>query len=1646
MADSRKDWRRGAKGERRTGTTAGAGVGRGWQSRKKDAGQSAKFRHRTRLLGIGLAAVGLLAAFVIAVLLIPKRTPLIVVGVKTYAAPVPPNGYVQEDVEQLGTVNPTNLLSRDPVFQDFDRAAFRRHLSDQLQASGIWIDERVILVYVSAHGVVDSQGKACLLLSDSDPLDETTWLPLSDILDLLAARQGPTKVLLLDSGKIDANWSFGILHDNFAERAAEEVQQRTNIFILTAASAGELAWTAPELNGSVFAHFVGRGLQGAADCNGDRRVSLTEFHRYVRNHVDRWARDNRASRQTPKLSPDPSAEQDIKLAYVAGSELPARESESASRIADLATEWRTKMKSRWELYQKLITEKPVERHNPLGLAELQQRLLRLEQLLLAGGAYREEYSDELTKVDLLLGEQSQPRLPGALRGFALPWALSIEESVEPPAERDAVLASWLQADGWPTKDGKETPIKLSYLGAADVAWRWLLQRDAEPDVPQMQVALRLIRSSGVHKDDRNKPIADVLEAHWLEMALRHLDRPAPEAGLELNTRTLLRQVWLAQQAVEEAAAPLDERVHYWTQPLVNAADSQRRLAVDQLFVGDAMSSAASAATLQTLNGSRETAGSYAEALARGKELADYYALRDRVWARLPYLTMWFAEYLLLDYPRIKLRDSGAMQADIELAIRNLHVLADELDAAPPTGGLTPSERLTASFTELRDSMSRLQKDHDSFVTELLAATADSHALREAHLALRSPLTLTSDREKLFIDKYLEAMFGSQPVTVQNPCDPGTAEDAVVRPAIWATHPAVLFLQRNPDPRPDDITDLAWFDQQGGQVRQLLSGLEDSVRNAEHESEDLLRSEATDATDRRTRQGLSQADQRVRAAAVLLGRRPWPELEDDPSYKLRLVDTHFYLLWHDYRALEDFWGPTHANEGRPFFAEVADKYLQLAKSLAPQAAVLRYAGQDLANLRTDRLRATEVTLEAGEIVSYGNTPPQVHQITLNWQADLLPRGLAAVYVTSAAGDDARNALNLLPVIDEQSKETVRRRGQHTQAAGPVFVRQRLSLDEPEGASQQPLEARLYYRGHVASDRFFVRRPKFELVTSLTPSRPDTASVTVSGEGNARGNIMFIVDCSGTMSENNRMPDARNALQEVLDLLSRQSNFNVGLRAYGRRSGFAKGPDGRAIPDGLGGYKLVPAESNLHPDEDADDVLAELGRLTPERLDDDGDINLSKLQPRGLTPIYRALQTSLENDFAGTPRDASRSIILITDGLNDQSGLQALGRKVRPTTANDVLTTWLEQGRDTQIYIVLIKRESSVTELQQLSTDTGGRFYDRPDAQQLAEDLRDALGLVRFSVTDPLQREVPRDEQKELGELITIPGFTDSPRPFVIRLHGIERPPSLPITLDGGEALRLNFYRGTNQLLFPDFPDREPFTAVGTPQSKLHQQHKYVIKAHRPDVKQSHVDFYLSVQNETNAVDDMFENFTPRLGQMWCEITPVSGARSLDEQRFHFFDLDYMPHQPLPMLRFRAQGWPRDVTQADLQLWFTWERPDLQQLQGEELDASGAPIEFAQVAGLSGVHFEASGGQSDDMKGYRVAIQEQHDDRQSPLDTTFLLLDPAPQNITHTYFHGIGAALHQYEYATRQAVTAYIVPSAEFKARAIEVRPIRVDVVK
>ena len=676
----------------------------------------------------------------------------------------------------------------------------------------------------------------------------------------------------------------------------------------------------------------------------------------------------------------------------------------------------------------------------------------------------------------------------------------------------------------------------------------------------------------------------------------------------------------------------------------------------------------------------------------------------------------------------------------------------------------------------------------------------------------------------------------------------------------------------------------------------------------------------------------------------------------------------------------------------------------------------------------------------------------------------------------AATDSGGSGRLVPVTDQASGQAVRRYGcpvprpeGGSPTAEPPPLRYRIPLADLKAGQPQTT---VLFRGHRWTTDVVVAKPQDVVRIELLRPRPDTAGVTVGGEGKATGHLLFVFDCSGSMSKQNpqtgrrRIDTARESLETLLKALQDESKlagsrYEVGLRAYGHRVRFTKGAP----------YcEKEPRDSEIHPDLDVQ-RLVPLGRLTTDQYDVVRE-KLRPLQPRGQTPLYYALKLAFdEHDFQGFGAEEPKNLIAITDGANFQTDCLTVQGQGTPTTKDDALRARKSAANglyaNTRIDVIglslneelraltqrikqleltkaefkqleaaraeLRELELAKPELKQLATATGGDYYDADnDAGSLVGKLREFIRRVEFSVHDPAA-EPPPGQRKLLGETWAVRGLPPRATPYAVRLHGASRlPDARPILLEGGESLRLDFLERENRLIYPPYDPQswDPRDDKRGPPAKIQDPRGsglYEVQAMLPRRSGQDVEFYVSVQH-TDA-----NEFTRRPAHVWAEIRPRGSART-----YVFYDPDFVPDRPVPVFRFLATDWPRNCQQAEIQLWFKFDPASAAPDGTHDVNAAEA-AEFL-VTGLPDLKFEVRGEALPDQ-GYRVVVRE-HQPAGTTLPTARVGIVPPPARIAHRYYVGLHLAEHEFDYPRGTPAKVQVTARRRITDEALAVPPVAV----
>src|SRR5256886_1329368 len=273
----------------------------------------ARTRHRPRARGLSGDPVELRQALTaIAIALLPAAA---AAQVERFAVVVgndqgqPPDAallYAEADasrvaamLQEVGGVRPENLV----LLRGQDAGTVRRTLiavNDRVRAAG---RQAMLTVYYSGH-------------ADSGALHlGASSLELPELEQLVRGSAATFRLLILDACRSGAltRVKGGAPIPPFDIRLGERVAGEGAVF-LTSSSASEDSQESDEIKGSFFTHALVSGLLGAADANGDGRVTLDETYRYAYDATLRASSRSMAGIQHPSFEYDVRGMGDVILA------------------------------------------------------------------------------------------------------------------------------------------------------------------------------------------------------------------------------------------------------------------------------------------------------------------------------------------------------------------------------------------------------------------------------------------------------------------------------------------------------------------------------------------------------------------------------------------------------------------------------------------------------------------------------------------------------------------------------------------------------------------------------------------------------------------------------------------------------------------------------------------------------------------------------------------------------------------------------------------------------------------------------------------------------------------------------------------------------------------------------------------------------------------------------------------------------------------------------------------------------------------------------------------------------------------------------------------------------------------------------------
>jgi len=596
-----------------------------------------------------------------------------------------------------------------------------------------------------ANGSAETRG-AYLLAPAAAPGSAPIPLPLDDVLRAIRDR-GPNAntLLILDVAVSPADRDLGVFGNTFQSELSQKVKVDSNFAVLTACAEGQSS-AQLEGGGSVFAHYVQEALNGQ---NLGGWVRADQLHAYVQPRVARWVKEHGSGAvQTPMLlgRPDLRIRLNEPIRQAATTDLkPAHQDEDDQK---LTAEW----KHRDNLSR---SSPPPYRYNPLSWRRYQDLLLLAERLFRSGEREAAIATlDAATRERPTLTEDSNPPAPSSLAELRRVSPDGPEEADRNKKQIARLLDSLARGSrvSPPDLTPKTARVARDAQGESNVG----VARPGEADTQvgpaqKADVALKGEDTSGVDPLEFLTRGGDELHPTYVEAQLavwyaKFVKLGGETDALRGDRLALIRKAVAVREEAEEAAFN-DPRVFSRIAPIVDKADSLRRVAQDALFAGDANQ-------LKACISGLENAGRlYKQAHDEGTIYVQSHDLLELVQDTLPSLGEWVARSCYSkpagnsQGPEDRLRETAeyaATLADLVYADAGTKpVVVSQIEAA--RASLETSFRALQDHLRNRVKVASDQREIDALLRESsIVAEERLVLLQRARNASHRPAPITVD--------------------------------------------------------------------------------------------------------------------------------------------------------------------------------------------------------------------------------------------------------------------------------------------------------------------------------------------------------------------------------------------------------------------------------------------------------------------------------------------------------------------------------------------------------------------------------------------------------------------------------------------------------------------------------------------------------------------------------------------------------------------------------------------------------------------------------------------------------------------------------------------------------------------------------------
>jgi hypothetical protein len=1205
-----------------------------------------------------------------------------------------------------------------------------------------------LIVYLSVHGAADESG-AYFFPDSFDPDVSGSSLIRAESLWNALEEQPATqkKLVLLDVTRSPMNERLGFFQNRFLDDLEDRVRRIPNLFVISACASNETNWTSSQLGsdgrgGSVFNHFVTKGLSGEADIfQQDGRVSVLELYEYVHRHVNLWVRQNRdVAGQHPQLFPsltDPASESNFRIVSVARGQSPAiatntggaetAELDSAGLTDASTTKVRLDLTACWnnlDALRKNVASAPYHLQ-PVRWRLVHARLMEAEQWLVRSRPDRA----------VPLVAETQDHIDIMRRSVSL-------TDLVVKSDNEFVTRNLLQF--LPTSGNDDQSAQKQSGGKG----------------------LALLPAH----------VKTLIDAAWV---------PSVPASMRQDVGSLL-------QRVEEACHPAAGALPLIRKPMQQAVE-QRRVAFDQLMLAD--TSQVTAAVDQA-----EQACDSIDAVSAAWQSAEQTL--NRAHSVLPELFRWSANRrsgstvreqivrLLVDsfsddrpvdfhvLAALAPTKDGSLANDydgLEVELLMVSELTAQLQAQmfrtvdTETLDKTPEEIQKLSV-DISGRLDRVRKRFNDLADSFLESQQYHVAQwRELRSLLRVPFLAANARVRVMEQqKTVAARLFATDLDVVAQIEPAPVENSM--DVIWPALCSIRCLIQGEDD-PSSVADLngvwlrAWLDTTKKRSNSIPA-LGKEVRRAWF----ARRERATpqfghQPTFREIRRKLFRADRAARTlhptdAAFVLA-------EGNSAEQLR----RFYLaeqsLEDARRYAEDFWADWYSTAASSCLAAAGNLYSRIPES---SSATIQK--------RLEVLQNAGIHPRFPNAVEFGSGDNADSLATVSSDMSL-PVGVSRLRVQvgqASNGITASKPFYEVP-LGRNASQTV-----------PVTFGRAVGYDA--AVCELSGQVRVDFRGHQFTDKEsafpVLPCPPKGIRFRYTPA-PETGAVLV--DGTDRRPVLFILDASRSMTPA-KMAQAQTALFKILERFNDENRVTIQKRkaaffAFGHTKELNNNNQVRYPPKRLATWPRNQNEPDL--EEVNDGLIARLRNFLADE---------SRFKPQGNTPlrdsIIKAFSQMTTKNFSGV-------VVTISDGADNFSEFKNPDDEIRRLRGLAAAN-----GIDIELHIVGFDVVDPITRqltdegelLRKLALGSNDRFHIAPDATKLAASLADATDPRHYTVT-PRSRIQGGDVKKEpLGK--PVDGLRKGK--YQVSFGAL---PSFDIEIRGGELLK--YQLGNQRLNWTTLPD-------------------------------------------------------------------------------------------------------------------------------------------------------------------------------------------------------------------------------------------------